>query len=286
MDWPSSLVAEIAERRCIIFLGAGASAGSHDPATGARPPDWPTLLRDAMPLTYDIAITPLAEQMIVREQFLDAAELIFSRVEPAEARTFFRQRFLTPNYQPSALHELIVELDPKIVITTNYDEIYDDFCVSGGADAGYSVRRYYDDNVLDEIRSTARVVLKAHGCITETSKMVLTRSQYFAARARYPGFFSILGSLFLCNTLLFIGYGLSDPDIALVLESAQISVPALHPHYALVASGRHPAIAQAMKNTYNVKLLEYDNPTGDHSVGLDALRELRDLVQSYRSTYA
>jgi hypothetical protein len=41
-----------------------------------------------------------------------------------------------------------------------------------------------------------------------------------------------------------------------------------------------------MKNTYNVKLLEYDNPTDDHSAGLAALRELRDLVQSYRSPYA
>ena len=285
MDWPNSLVAEIAERRCIVFLGAGASVGCTDLTTGIRPPNWPTLLHDAMALVHDAAIPPLASDMIDREQYLDAAELIFSRVEAAEARTFFRQRFAIPKYTQSEIHEVVLDLDPKIVITTNYDEVYDNYCVSGGADDGYSIRRYYEDSVLDEIRSTARIVIKAHGCITDTSKMVLTRSQYFLARASHPGFFAILDSLFLVNTLLFIGYSLSDPDIHLVLESAQLSVPARHPHYAVVASGRHPAISQAIRNTYNVKLLEYDAPGGDHSQGLAALKELRDLVLSYRSTY-
>lgn len=285
MDWPDSLVAEVAERRCIVFLGAGASAGCVDPASGVRPPGWEQLLRDALAIVRDPDIPALVNALVAKEQYLDAAEIIFSRIEAADARNFFRARFYTPHYEKSEVHELVLELDPKIVITTNYDEIYDSFCASGAARDGYSVRRYYEDNVLDEIRSTARLVLKAHGCITDTSKMVLTRSQYFLARSKHPGFFAVLDSLFLVNTLLFIGYSLSDPDIALVLETAQLSVPARHPHYALVPSGRHAAITQAMRSTYNVRLLEYPAPGGDHSAGLAALRELRDLVNSYRATY-
>lgn len=286
MQWPDSLVAEIAERRCIVFLGAGASAGCIDPATESRPPSWKKLLQDALETVRDQNIHELANGFIEREQYLDAAELIFSRLEAADARAFFRARFDTPRYQKSEIHELVLELDPKITITTNYDQIYDDYCARGDARDGYSIRRYYEDTVLDEIRSTARLVLKAHGCITDTSKMVLTRSQYFHARSKYPGFFSILDSLFLVNTLLFIGYSLSDPDIGLVLESAQLSVPSRHPHYAIVPAGRHPAITQAIRNTYNVRLLEYNTPDGDHSEGISALRELRDLVNSYRATYS
>lgn len=285
MEWPDPLVAEIAERRCIIFLGAGASAGCVDASTEASPPSWKRLLEEALSTVRDPEIRTLANTLIDKEQYLDAAEVIFSRIEPADARNFLRARFYSPRFEKSEIHELVLDLDPKIVITTNYDEIYDDYCASGAARDGYSVRRYYDDNVIDEIRSTARLVLKAHGCITDTSKMVLTRSQYFQARAKHPGFFSILDSLFLVNTLLFIGYSLSDPDIALVLESAQLSVPARHPHYALVPSGRHPALTQALRNTYNVRLLEYPAAGDDHSSGLAALRELRDLVNSYRATY-
>lgn len=285
MNWPDSLVAEIAEQRCIIFLGAGASASCVDPATGASPPSWGKLLRDSLAINDDPAIRSLVTDLIQKEQYLDAAEIIFSRIEAADSRQFFRERFFIPHYERSPIHEIVLDLDPKIVVTTNYDEIYDKFCASGIAREGYSVRRYYEDNVLDEIRSTARLVLKAHGCITDTSKMVLTRSQYFHARAKCPGFFSVLESLFLVNTLLFIGYSLSDPDIALVLESANLSVPTKHPHYALVAAGRHDAVVAAMRNTYNVRLLEYDAPGGDHSEGIVALRELKDLVTSYRATY-
>lgn len=286
MEWPNSLVAEIAERRCIIFLGSGASASCIDPANGQKPPTWVALLNEAMGLVRDQDIPAIARKLIEQEKYLDAAELIFSRVESAEARTFYRQRFAIPKYEPSQIHEIVLELDPKLVITTNYDEIYDNFCRSGEAGDGYSVRRYYEDSVLDEIRSTARIVIKAHGCITDTSKMVLTRSQYFRARADYPGFFSILDSLFLVNTLLFIGYSFADPDIQLVLESAQLTVPSRHPHYALVSSGRHQAISAAIRSTYNVKLLEYNAPDHDHSEGIQALSELKDLVLSYRSTYS
>lgn len=285
MDWPESLVAEIAERRCIIFLGAGASAGCVDRATGNRPPGWERLLRDALATVRDQDITALVETMLAKEQYLDAAEVVFSRIEAADARNFFRSRFYTPHYEKSEIHELVLELDPKIVITTNYDQIYDDYCAGGDARDGYSVRRYYEDNVLDEIRSTARLVLKAHGCITDTSRMVLTRSQYFHARAKHPGFFSILESLFLVNTLLFVGYGLADPDISLVLESAQLSMPSRHPHYALMAAGRHEAVTKSMRDTYNVRILEYDAPGGDHSQAIAALQELRDSVNSYRATY-
>lgn len=243
------------------------------------------MLRDALATVRDTGIAPLVNDMLAKEQYLDAAEVVFSRIEAADARNFFRSRFYTPHYDKSEIHELVLELDPKIVVTTNYDEIYDDYCAGGAARDGYSVRKYYEDNVLDEIRSTARLVLKAHGCITDTSKMVLTRSQYFHARARHPGFFAILESLFLVNTLLFVGYGLADPDISLVLESAQLSVPSRHPHYALMAAGRHDAVTKAMRDTYNIRVLEYDAPGNDHSQATEALRELRDLVNSYRATY-
>ncbi len=284
MDWPDPLVAELAERRCILFLGAGASAASSD-SDGNRPPTWTRLLEEACDLVSDTAVVDLAQQLIQKEQMLDAAEVVFSRIEAAEIRTFLRERLLVPQYQPSTIHQVALDLDPKVLITTNYDRIYDEFCTQGSARDGYSIRNYYDANVLDEIRSTARVVIKAHGCITDTNRIVLTRSQYFQARAENRGFYEILDSLFLVNTLLFVGYSVADPDIQLVLENAHIHFPSRHPHYALVPEGRHEALRESMRRTYNLRLLEYDAPEGDHAEGLRCLEELRDNVLSYRSTY-
>src|SRR5262249_19570379 len=153
------------------------------------------------------------------------AEVIFSNIVQPEIRDYLRRTFVHPGFQPTKIHEYILELDPKVVVTTNYDQIYDNFCKQGQATEGYSVLRYHDENILDEIRSTARVIIKAHGCLSDTTKIVLTRSQYFKAKQSYPSLYSILDSLFLVNTVLFVGCGLTDPDIQLVLENTNIAVP-------------------------------------------------------------
>jgi hypothetical protein len=135
---------------------------------------------------------------------------------------------------------------------------------------------------VENIRSRIRLVIKAHGCVTDPTKVVLSRSSYFAANRDYPGFSAVLDALFLTHTLLFIGCGLSDPDIQLVLENANISAPSAHPHYALVEKARHPSIKSAIKRTHNIELLEY--PRGNHDVARTAVEGLRDKVISFRST--
>ena len=46
MDWPVSLVEELASRRCIVFLGAGASAGCLSAVDRSSPPTWGVFLED------------------------------------------------------------------------------------------------------------------------------------------------------------------------------------------------------------------------------------------------
>jgi hypothetical protein len=45
MDWDKSFVEELAARRCIIFMGAGASAGCKSLDGAKSPPDWEKLLK-------------------------------------------------------------------------------------------------------------------------------------------------------------------------------------------------------------------------------------------------
>ena len=93
MDWPESLVAELAERRCLMFIGSGASAACTTSA-GQRPPAWRGLLDGALPLVRSAETRRVAELLIERDQLLDAAEVIFSGIEPAEIRTFLRASLL------------------------------------------------------------------------------------------------------------------------------------------------------------------------------------------------
>jgi hypothetical protein len=281
--WPRALIEEIASRRCIVFLGAGASAGciSNDTPT-KTPPTWSELLEGIKSLCRDKTTIPISQKLIEKEKYLDAAEVMFGSINPADFASYMREVMAEPKFQPSIIHEQILNVDPKIVVTTNYDDIYDNYCKSGKEQGLYNVCKYYESHLVSDLRSPVRQIIKAHGCISDPSKIVLTRSQYFRERQNYPNFYRVLDALFLTNTLLFIGYSLSDPDIQLVLENSNITYKASHPHYAFVPSGMDEVIKRAYKEAYNIDFIEF--PEGDYTKANEMLEELVQSVVKRRQS--
>jgi hypothetical protein len=279
MDWPASLIEELTHRRVVIFLGAGASASAAD-NNGNHPPAWKQLLKDLSNYLPSTA-TQLARDLVDANQYLDAAQVISDVINPADFNGYIRRVFKEPRYKHTDLHEHINDIDPKVIITTNYDEIYEKYCDSVGDLNSHNVCKYTDDYALNDIRSNTRVILKAHGCSSAPGKIVLSRSSYFEARRKNPEFFSILNSLFLVNTVLFVGCSLTDPDIQLILENVNLSAPSLHPHYAIVPCGRHASLISSIEKTYNIRLLEYDDPS--HAIVPDLIGELKNAVLDRRT---
>ncbi len=283
LAWPLSLVPEIAERRCVVVLGAGASAGSFSLDGRIRPPNWSKLLLDASNLLTDLTLQTLVRSLVDKERFLDAAEIVVAKSNCADYADFIRQVFVDPRFKPSQIHEEVYKLDPKIVVTTNYDDIYETYCRTGLGSQGYNVCRYYESHALNDVRSKMRIILKAHGCVSDPQKTILSRTQYHHARKDYPQFYNLLDSLFLTSTLLFIGCSLVDPDFQLLLESTNIKCPSAHPHYAIVESGQPAPLVTALHTVYNVESLEF--PAGDYAKIVDGLRELNDRVAEWRRTH-
>ena len=282
MEWDKSFIEEMAARRCIIFLGSGASAGCLSSDGKKRPPNWEALLKllhAAMPNSNDKAF---ALEKIVSKEYLDAAEIICSKISPADYSAIMRSEFVAPRYQPSSVHKSVLKMDPKIVITTNYDDIYEKYCAAGDAAAGYNACRYHDTHLINDLRSPVRSIIKAHGCVTDLSRSVLTRHQYFKARQESSNFFKILDALFITHTLFFIGYSLSDPDIQLLLENTNITAPSAHQHYAVIRRGSmHEALRAAATKSYNLRFVEYGGGD-DHAELLAGIEELAGLVVEKR----
>ena len=281
MEWDRSFVEELAARRCIVFMGSGVSAGCLSADKSKSPPDWSSLLNllnGAMPQSTD---KEFALKKIESKEYLDAAEIICSRISASDFTAIMRSEFITPKYQASDVHKAVLKIDPKIVVTTNYDDIYEKYCSTGDAFAGYNVCRYYDTHLINDLRSPVRSIIKAHGCVTDPSRAVLTKHQYFKARQESPNFFKILDALFMTHTLLFIGYSLSDPDIQLLLENTNITAPSAHQHYALVRKGSiHEALRSAAMKSYNIRFVEYDGEK--HEKLIAGLEDLANLVVEKR----
>jgi len=280
MHWPKALVTELASRRCIVFLGAGASAACQSQDGKKNPPNWTHFLDLLMFHMKSRIDETIINEFKSKEKFLEAAEIIKKSVPSADFSTFIRKELVTPRYLQSKVHEYVLEIDPKVVVTTNYDEIYDNYCKNGSANEGYNVSRYYDRNIVENLRSPVRLIVKAHGCVSDPSQIVLTKSEYFKARQSFSSFYKILDALFLTHTILFLGYSLTDPDIQLVLENVNISVESAHPHYFVTGNNTNAAIKEAMKRAYNIEFIEF--AAGDYDAFNDGLYELAESVKSNR----
>ncbi len=262
-------------------MGAGASAGCLSAKTPDHPPDWNKLL---LTLSTQMAVgteRAYVEDLIAKERYLDAAEIVKEQVTPGDFQRVLRATFSSPDYAPSEMHKSIYDLDAKIVITTNYDQIYEKYCSTFSGNPYYNTLQYFDQNLLDEIRSDGRLLLKAHGCISSTDEVVLGRSSYFEAKRSHPGFYAILDTLFLTHTILFLGASMTDPDIQLVLENATIAVPSANKHFAVVPSGTHPSLIASAEKTYNLKFLNY--PVHDYADLNASLTDLATRVEDYRN---
>ena len=279
IDWPESLVEEIAFKRTIIFMGAGLSASCVNDE-GVSPPTWKTLLTQAAEqFLREEADVDLVEDLIEKDLLLDAAEVVFDEVAQPERRRFFTTTFAEPRFAPSDYHATIQEIDPKITITTNYDQLYEQQCGALVAGQGYAVRKYTDKKLLNDVRSKDNLIVKAHGCITDTEGLILTRSDYFRMKRDHFQFYNVLDSLLTVNTVLFLGCSMQDPDIQLVLENTNIAAQSDHPHYAVLPDGKHRALKRAMENAYNIRVLEYDlDEDGGHSLLLESLQGLKEQV--------
>jgi SIR2-like domain len=283
ITWDEALVDELCGRRVILFLGAGATMScARTSATGSvdSTPSWPQLLQ-LLSAASRCSADDLkhVENLSEKERYLDAAQIIRTNLTNQEYGRILTNEF--KNLETKGLHDAVLKLDQRIVMTTNYDSAYEDLCMRGAGRDGYSVLNYYDSGLANRLRSPTRLILKLHGSVKHPEQTVLTRSEYFQAKSDNPRFFALVQSLFATYTLVFIGYSLSDPDIQLLLETSNVGGSHSFRHYAVVPSGIHQAVGRAMSEAYGINLVEYDASSG-HQVVADSLLELADVVEAER----
>ncbi len=280
--WPSSLVREIAARRCVFFIGAGVSASSVD-GHGNSPKAWSAFLTEAANLVPDASKKRIILKLIKEKKYLLALQGVRDEANAADYRDLLNRNFNNPAYKPSDLHKRIFDLDARIVITTNFDKIYERYCgeVAAAQTGAFKVVSYHSSDLVDEIRSDTRLIIKAHGNIDDISKMIFTRAEYHRAKSDHAKFYDILKAVFLTHTAIFVGCSMEDPDVLLLLEDVKITASAERPHYVLIKKRSQDAFSISdWKKTYNICPLEY-GPS--HASLVDDLKSLQEQVETERA---
>lgn len=279
IDWPVPLVRDLARRRAVLFLGAGVSSNSEGEG-GVHPPTWREFLKSS--LERCPGTKQHIRALLKDNDLLTACEIIKDRLDE-NWPTVLDEFFVEPKYLPSEIHLSLYKLDSSLVLTPNFDKIYDNLA-QVESKGTVKTRTYYDAGLADAVRGDTLNVLKIHGTIDNHAKMIFTRNEYLKARGGYPAFYELLDALVVTHTFLFVGCGLSDPDMRLFLEKSARAHPEAAPHYITLPK-IHSDIALSIRRNLNLKVLPYRKKDG-HKELHDSLVDLVSLVDEKREDLA
>lgn len=125
MKWPVDIIEKIAKRKVVLFLGAGVSANAISEKGDKRPPTWEQFLNKGISEVTDENIVEYVRKLLNEKDYLTACEVLVNQIGNERFERIAREEFLTPKYKSYRIHENILKLDSKIVITPNVDKIYE-----------------------------------------------------------------------------------------------------------------------------------------------------------------
>lgn len=272
--WPGDLVKQVARRNVVLFVGAGISMASEN-AARQRPLGW----KDLLGKLGDEICTPAemrtkVKPMINRGEYLLAAEFIKYRATKNGNLNHYRDTISVfcdgpdeDKFAPSELHNRLMDLDPAVIVTTNFDKI-----LERTAGEGYHPMGFNEPEIDNVVRQAKNLILKLHGTVNHGSPLVFTQSEYTSLRRDGALALEVLQSLLLTKMALFVGYSFNDPDLKLILETI-FGVPGRGPGHVLVMNGKIPDFQQELfTGVYGLNVLSY--PTGEHGVLLEGIKEL------------
>ena len=120
-----------------------------------------------------------------------------------------------PDAVPNAVHHLMLKFHPASFLTTNYDHLLENAAV----EYGQSYKSVVKDEEVASINGD-RFILKVHGDI-EHGNFVLKEEDYLAYEDKFKLISPLLRSVFSTNTVVFIGYGIGDYNVKLILDGVR-----------------------------------------------------------------
>lgn len=190
----------------VLFVGAGVSMGA-----GLQP--WKDLLRDVA--ATEAMFTDHALEQLAKRDPRDQATILERRLESLATtlKTVVARRLEKPCY--ALAHGLLASLPSKEAVTTNFDELFETAWTTGNRSLAI-----LPDSAVD---TGGRWLLKLHGSVTESHKMILTRSDYLDMPRQYGALIGLVQGLLMMRHMMFVGYSLQDEDFHELIHEVRVA---------------------------------------------------------------
>lgn len=218
----------VAEGNLICLTGSGISRGLKL-KNSKRAPDWNELLKelkDSLKGSFEDSddydnLTELLVNNAPGENLIEASSILYNVDKEAFLDTLVRSVDLEEN-ETSETHKRLLDLQPKGILTYNYDTAHENAFSQKGQRENWTVVMPEDNDLIIKIlkdRLNKQFLFKMHGCVTKKESMVLTRESYRNLFIKYPFYKAFMQQIFTNYHLLIVGFRMSDPDFDMLLQN-------------------------------------------------------------------
>ena len=191
----ADLIDDVARRRAVLFIGAGASKWAR-PNGGGRFKDWEEFLVAANSrLPARSRAKRIVAGLIVERDYLLASELLKDQL--ADAWTDLLTQEFQQAAEVSRLHKAIVALEPRIILTTNFDKLIESAWSTTATDRYPTIVSRIDADVFWLFRNEDKYLIKLHGGIDIPKEIVFDKTSYQANAFANSFYSEMLSSLLL-----------------------------------------------------------------------------------------
>jgi hypothetical protein len=289
----ADLIEDVAQRRLVIFAGAGVSASAKT-RSGAPIKDWPKFLDHAADTLASGEAKDLAKRLVRERDYLMACEIIKRDVDdPARWSDLLHQEFSMVG-DPSELHRAIANLRQRVTVTTNFDKLLENTWAAAGApgDLYPVVFSKLTPDSFKLFRDEKDYIIKIHGSIDDPESLIFARGDYSKHAFSNWIYSDFINTLFVSYTVMFVGFSMDDPAITQLIEVYGQKYPNLRPHYIVQPEGQPEQITRIAKDLRRLYIVEFDNSSGDYANLPKLLNELakeganrrKALAATYAST--
>lgn len=185
-----------------FFVGAGVSKLSNAPK-------WSELI-DA----FSDSLGRDKKSNYSNEEYLSIPQMYYYSIGQDEGTyyDFINNCFGSEKLIPNAIHKMLFDLNPHALITTNFDDLLE----TAASDKCQGFEVVACDDEISQINGN-RFILKLHGDLNHRN-IVLKEEDYLNYSENFKLVETLLKSIFATNTVVFIGYGLNDYNIKLILN--------------------------------------------------------------------
>lgn len=266
----ADLVDDVARRRIVLFVGAGASKWSA-PNDGSTYKDWPEFLRFANSKVKNTALRKIIATQVKSLDYLMASELLKKSLQE-EWISLLSQEFQKAA-EVSRLHHALINLYPRIIITTNFDKLLENAWNQGEVERYPTVISKVDSSAFKLFRNDENYLLKIHGSVDNPDGIVFDKTSYQRDAYSNRNYVHLLSTLLLTHTFIFVGFSMADPAVSLIVEGSAFRFPETRPHYMFQPGKSVPQVDDLWKQVRKLYVLRY-SPVDEHlalAVHLEAL---------------